>query len=237
MAYDGRGQPANAAEAAKWFRQAAEHGNSAAQHLLAGLYEQGEGVARNEPEALKWYRKAAEQEDSDSQFALGQMYAEGRGTAANPAEAARWWQRAAHAEHSGAADRLAALLETDPSLKNKVRALAPAATQQLIARATKGEGAAQYELARDYLDGGGWLLVDEAEAGAVARQGRRPRQRRRAKSTGPLLRRRSRSNAGQRRRRTLVAQSRRPRPAGSALQSRTPAGRCRWTAKDTAMKS
>lgn len=49
------------AQAAKWFRMAAEQGDPEAQHSLGCIYEAGEDVGEDFEEAEKWYSKAAEQ--------------------------------------------------------------------------------------------------------------------------------------------------------------------------------
>lgn len=49
------------AQAAKWFRMAAEQGDPEAQHYLGSIYEAGEDVGEDFEEAEKWYSKAAEQ--------------------------------------------------------------------------------------------------------------------------------------------------------------------------------
>ncbi|MEK7696868.1 MAG: sel1 repeat family protein, partial [Pseudomonadota bacterium] len=46
------------AEAAKWFRLAAEQGLAGSQMTLGMLYEQGLGVPKDEAEAKKWYQRA-----------------------------------------------------------------------------------------------------------------------------------------------------------------------------------
>ena len=51
----------DAAEAAKWYRMAAEQGNATAQARLGVMHTRGEGVPENDAEAVKWYRLAAEQ--------------------------------------------------------------------------------------------------------------------------------------------------------------------------------
>ncbi|MYE36659.1 MAG: sel1 repeat family protein [Rhodobacteraceae bacterium] len=57
----GEGVPENHAEAARWFRLAAEQGYAEAQYCLATMYESGEGVAWGYEEAIKWYEHAARQ--------------------------------------------------------------------------------------------------------------------------------------------------------------------------------
>lgn len=50
----GRGVEQSYAEAAKWFRKAAEQGHVEAQYNLAICYNYGEGVAYSYTEAEKW---------------------------------------------------------------------------------------------------------------------------------------------------------------------------------------
>lgn len=44
------------AEAAKWFRKAADKGHADAQHSLGWMYAQGKGVLKDDAEAVKWYQ-------------------------------------------------------------------------------------------------------------------------------------------------------------------------------------
>ena len=46
-------------EATRWFRKAAEQGDSEALFYLGSCYEHGVGVNINMTEAVKWYQKAA----------------------------------------------------------------------------------------------------------------------------------------------------------------------------------
>lgn len=57
----GEGVPADPAEAAQWYRKAADKGDAAAQYRLGRFYEKGEGVAESREEAIKLYRKSARQ--------------------------------------------------------------------------------------------------------------------------------------------------------------------------------
>ena len=83
------------AEAAQWYRKAADQGLAKAQHNLAVLYDIGQGVTRDESVAAGWYRKAAEQGNSDAQYTLASMYGLGRGVPRDPKQALDWYQRAA----------------------------------------------------------------------------------------------------------------------------------------------
>jgi TPR repeat protein len=49
------------AEAARWYRKAAEQGLAEAQFNLGLRYYKGEGVRKSRTMALKWFRKAAAQ--------------------------------------------------------------------------------------------------------------------------------------------------------------------------------
>jgi hypothetical protein len=58
--YDqGHGVPQDYAQAAIWYRRAAEQGNVAAQANLSKLYEDGRGVLKNYAEAYFWIDLAA----------------------------------------------------------------------------------------------------------------------------------------------------------------------------------
>ena len=59
--YYGRGVRLDYAEAAKWYRKAAEQGNSDAQYSLGHMYLFGLGVRQNSRDAASWFLKAAAQ--------------------------------------------------------------------------------------------------------------------------------------------------------------------------------
>jgi len=61
MYFSGRGVARDDAEAASWYRKAAEQGLAVAQNNLGRMYELGRGVERDKDKAALWYRKAAEQ--------------------------------------------------------------------------------------------------------------------------------------------------------------------------------
>lgn len=56
---DGRGTPADPAEAAKLFTTAAQRGDAESQYILALLYAQGRGVAKDSATSMQWLQKAA----------------------------------------------------------------------------------------------------------------------------------------------------------------------------------
>jgi TPR repeat protein len=83
------------AEAAAWYRKAAERGLGVAQINLASLYASGKGVPQDYEQSANWYRKAAEQGVSTAQYQLGLLYCSGRGVPGDCAQAAFWLRKAA----------------------------------------------------------------------------------------------------------------------------------------------
>ena len=55
----GRGVPQDDAEAAAWYRRAAEQGDADAQFGLGAMYAEGRGVPQDDPEAHTWLNLAA----------------------------------------------------------------------------------------------------------------------------------------------------------------------------------
>jgi TPR repeat protein len=91
----GQGVRQDYAEAARWYRKAAEQGYAKAQFNLGFMYHEGLGVARDYVEAIRWVRRAADQGDVRAQDSLGIGYAFGQGVPRDYAEAACWYRKAA----------------------------------------------------------------------------------------------------------------------------------------------
>jgi uncharacterized RDD family membrane protein YckC len=105
------------AEAAAFYRRAAEAGLAEAQCNLGLLYAHGQGVLKDETEAVKWYRRAADQGLPEAQFNLGMKYLAGRGSERDPAEAFKWIALAAAQGQPNAVKSLDALQTSlDPAL-------------------------------------------------------------------------------------------------------------------------
>ena len=83
------------AEAARWYRRAAEQGLAQAQNQLGAMYALGQGVPQDDAEAVRLYRSAAEQGLASAQSNLGVMYASGLGVLQDYVEAVRWYRLAA----------------------------------------------------------------------------------------------------------------------------------------------
>ena len=91
----GRGVPRDPAEAARWYRKAAEQGSDAGQYELGLLHEAGLGVPLDPVAAVAWYRKAAAQGHARAQNKVGSAFENGTVGAANPVLAAEWYGKAA----------------------------------------------------------------------------------------------------------------------------------------------
>jgi TPR repeat protein len=92
---EGQGVTKDPAQAAVWYRRAAEQGDAVSQNNLGSLYAEGRGVKQDFVEAAKWYRKAADHGVAMAQNSLGNLYQTGRGVAKDPIEATQWFHRAA----------------------------------------------------------------------------------------------------------------------------------------------
>ena len=68
------------AEAARWFRMAADEGLPQAEYFVGVMYEHGVAVAQDYSEAVHWYRRAAEQGHALVQYPVegSGMHATGR---------------------------------------------------------------------------------------------------------------------------------------------------------------
>ena len=89
------------AEAAKWYRKAADEGLAIAQFRLGSMYALGEGVSQDDAEAKKWFREAADQGYAKAQNDLGEIYLNGgnftkdrRTVRKDYAEALKWFRKA-----------------------------------------------------------------------------------------------------------------------------------------------
>jgi TPR repeat protein len=97
------------ADAAIWFRRAAEQGSAEGAWRLGDLYATGRGVEQNLAEARRWIWRAAEGGHGDAQFYVGAAHEMGDGVAKDGSEAARWYLRAAEQGHAGAQNNLGVL--------------------------------------------------------------------------------------------------------------------------------
>ncbi|MHB0952558.1 MAG: peptidoglycan-binding protein [Allorhizobium sp.] len=92
---EGRGVDGDFAEAAKWYRMAADKGFAPAMYRLANLYENGTGVERNVGTAKHYYAMAAEMGNASAMHNLAVIYASGADGVQDYPSAAKWFSRAA----------------------------------------------------------------------------------------------------------------------------------------------
>jgi TPR repeat protein len=85
------GVKADPAEAAKWYKLAADQNQQEAIYHLAQLYLLGDGVKKDLAEAAKWFGKGAEAGNWDAQWSLGESYRVGRGVTQDNIQAYALW--------------------------------------------------------------------------------------------------------------------------------------------------
>jgi TPR repeat protein len=93
--FAGRGVPKDLAQAAYWYRKAADQGDPAAQVYLGYLYTAGIGVPQDTAEAIRWYRRAASSNSPQAEVNLASHYMRGDGVKQDTEEALRLLRSAA----------------------------------------------------------------------------------------------------------------------------------------------
>lgn len=92
----GRGTPCDPGQAKRWFRRAAEVGNTRAMIRLGLILNHTDNPGTH-AEAVSWFRKAATAGDASGMVWLGFAYREGTGVVTDPLEAAQWFIKAVEA--------------------------------------------------------------------------------------------------------------------------------------------
>jgi hypothetical protein len=82
------------AQAASWYRKAADQGSASGQNMLGMMYELGRGVPKDYGQAMRLFRKSADQGDSSGQMLVGSMYRDGLGVPVDYAQAKVWYTKA-----------------------------------------------------------------------------------------------------------------------------------------------
>ena len=90
------------AEAAFWYRKAAEQGVSQAQNNLGVMYKDGQGVKQDFCKAARWFQMAAQQNNTLAQLNLGWLYHAGKGLPQDVDSARYWYSQAAQKGHATA---------------------------------------------------------------------------------------------------------------------------------------
>lgn len=157
--HEGQGVPKDYAEAATWWRKAADQGDATAQWSLGTLYNFGQGVPRDYRQAAFWYLQAADQGNAEAQVYLGQLYDLGQGVQQDYTQAAVWYRKSADQGNANAQFALAKLYFNGDGLP-KDEAIAVVWTRKA---AEQGLASAQVALGLSYEAGRG-LPQDYAEA-------------------------------------------------------------------------
>lgn len=103
--------PEDCAQAAFWYRKAAEQGLASAQYYLSDLYLFGHGVPVDYEQGIFWTRKAAEQGHPSAQTNLALWYLNGTFVPQNYAQAVYWYRKAAELGNPDGQVSLAGLYE------------------------------------------------------------------------------------------------------------------------------
>lgn len=105
----------------KFYKRAAELGNSEAMYELAGLYQVGIGAEEDISKAIQWYETSATIGHVDSMLTLGKLYTDGDKVPKNLRQAIHWYEMAADSGSIFATKKLGDLyyrggddLEEDP---------------------------------------------------------------------------------------------------------------------------
>src|SRR5581483_10665375 len=176
-AYAGRDD----AQAAAWFRKAAEQKNRRGMTGLGWCLTMGIGVERDDVEAMRWLRQAADAGWGDAATLIARMHADGRGVVKDEAAAAEWQQKAGTVSGDDA-DRSAA--EFDALTRASAEAARAAAVDRqraqdqqrkadeasaIVDQAKGFDPAAMTKAAEIFRTGAGGFPKDEALAQTVLR--------------------------------------------------------------------
>ena len=123
----GKGVRQDHAQAARWYRTAADQGDAHAQHSLAVCYLIGEGVERDPARAARWFRRAAQQGHEGAQCELGLLYETGDGVPCDVRRALHWYRLAAVQGMPEAVARLAIVLSRTARRRRKADRRRPGA--------------------------------------------------------------------------------------------------------------
>jgi uncharacterized protein len=114
--------PLNTAEAAKWYRKAADQGNREAMFGLARIVSKGaEGVERNPEVGVRFYEAATRLGHVEAQNWLGYSYQHGLGTEQSDASAVEWYIKAANSGLAAAKNNLGLMHLTGSNLASVMR--------------------------------------------------------------------------------------------------------------------
>ena len=151
MAFTGRGEVKDQAQATRWFAQAAKAGHPGGMVNYGLSLLNGYGVAADQVQGVHWLRAAAAAGLPSAMGLVGQLYLQGQGVPRDPRQGAAWLQKAADAGDGPSMLDLADLYERG----NGVRVDHKAALGAYQRAAAAGQGAAMVRLGYAYEDGVG----------------------------------------------------------------------------------
>ena len=138
-------------EAFRYYRQAAEAGDTAAMTRVGWMYSSGRGVPEDQGQAMAWYRKAADKHEATGMYNVGVMYALGRSVPRDDGQAVSWYRKGAEAGSDNAMHALGFMYQDGLGVRQDDR--------QALAWYRKASDAgnrdAMFSLARMYEDGRG----------------------------------------------------------------------------------
>jgi TPR repeat protein len=120
----------DAAEANRWWRLAAQHGNAAGQINLAFALQNGVGVAVDEAAAAQWYECAARQGVAEAANNLGTLYANPATRKPDLVQAHVWFKRA---QRLGDRDLSAMIVDNVATLERDMSGAQLARSQEILA--------------------------------------------------------------------------------------------------------
>lgn len=147
-------------EADKWYRRAADSGDSAARFTLGMLLSVMPDLALHDDESVQWIQKAAEQGHVKAQVALGTLYLGADGRDQDYIEAVKWLKMAAAKGEADAQYTLAYLYHQGLGTKQDYSR----AAQWYIKAARQGNAEAQLKLGYLYSEGLGIKQSDKHAA-------------------------------------------------------------------------
>ncbi|MER9581979.1 tetratricopeptide repeat protein [Mesorhizobium sp. M0276] len=153
-------RPPDFAEAANWYRRAAEAGHQSAARAIASLYLTGNGVAKDDKEGTRWLRVAANSGNQGAQVDLANLVLGGAGEPDDPIRIAEWFEAAASSGDLIAAFNLGLCFAKGVGVVQDEGQAA-----QWLRRAADGVAEAQYMYARILQDGRG--VAADAEQSRV----------------------------------------------------------------------
>jgi len=139
------------AEALKWYRKAAEAGNTDGMDMLGDMYYYGQGLEQSYVEAEKWYRKAAENTSIQGPSGkLARLYFFRQGVKQDDAEAFKWFVKAVELHDYSVAVYIHFIGKASRGEKGY-----DTVEERLIKASLAGDTRAMYDLARMYAKGDG----------------------------------------------------------------------------------